>query len=245
MTEEKKMLVIVFKSVFFVILLLMAIVAVLGSKGFFKTDVRKCAEGDAHACEVVRAAMANVVLLDLKNAEPAAVKNGNNGFRDGQTYKTVVIGGKTWMAENLNVETDESYCYEDRPANCKKYGRLYTWNAAMKACPSGWHLPSMAEFKTLINAVGGEHIAGRMLKSTSGWIDNGNGADVYNFSALPAGYNGGGGYYTAEGNNASFWSSTENGGEDAYNLDLSYSDGKAGLAGNDKILGLSVRCVKD
>lgn len=244
MTEEKKMLVIVFKSVFFVILLLMAIVAVLGSKGFFKTDVRKCAEGDAHACEVVRAAMANVVLLDLKNAEPAAVKNGNNGFRDGQTYKTVVIGGKTWMAENLNVETDESYCYEDKPANCKKYGRLYTWNAAMKACPSGWHLPSMAEFKTLINAAGGEHIAGRMLKSTSGWIDNGNGADVYNFSALPAGYNGGG-YYTAEGDMALFWSSSQKDDDNAVGMHFNHDYNSALQHDYGTDFGLSVRCVKD
>mgnify|MGYP003552670525 CR=1 FL=1 len=85
--------------------------------------------------------------------------------RDGKTYKIVKIGNQTWMAENLNVKTKDSWCYDDEESNCKKYGRLYTRRAAMKACPSGWHLPSKSEFETLIEAVGGKSEAGKMLKS--------------------------------------------------------------------------------
>ena len=89
--------------------------------------------------------------------------------RDGKVYKTIQIGSQTWMAENMNYEKTGSYCYDDDPANCEKYGRLYTWGAALNACPEGYHLPTAEEFATLISNVGGEEIAGKMLKSSTGW----------------------------------------------------------------------------
>ena len=103
-------------------------------------------------------------------------------LRDGKTYKTVKIGYQVWMAENLNYETDSSCCYEDKKFFCHKFGRLYSWNAAMQACPAGWHLPSDNEWKTLFEAVGGESVlddmtirfyttAGKKLKSSNGWND--------------------------------------------------------------------------
>ena len=169
--------------------------------------------------------------------------------RDGQTYKTVTIDTQTWMAENLNYETANSYCYNDDASNCTKYGRLYTWAAATAACPGGWHLPTRAEFETLFTAVGGQSSAGKMLKSTSGWANKGNGTDVFGFSALPAGNRANDGDYFSEGSSegygAGFWSSTENGSDDAYLMRLYYDYDSAYLSLNVKNFGFSVRCLKD
>jgi len=125
-------------------------------------------------------------------------------FRDGQTYKTVKIGDQVWMAENLNYAylqpTDSldstSFCYNDSVEYCEKYGRLYTWAAAVDSaglfssegkgcgyyaqctftkhirgvCPDGWHVPDTTEYQTLIAMVSGDdRTAGRLLKSSSGW----------------------------------------------------------------------------
>ena len=190
--------------------------------------------------------------------------------RNGQTYKTVTIGTQTWMAENLNYETANSYCYKDSVSNCTKYGRLYTWAAAMDSvgtwssngkgcgydvacsptypvrgvCPEGRHLPDTTEWNTLFTAVGGRLTAGTMLKSISGWYNSGDGTDTYSFSALPAGNCDDGGCYS-EGNDASFWSSTEGSSSSAYHMLLYDSDDGAYLLGCGKYNEFSVRCVKD
>ena len=206
--------------------------------------------------------------------------------RDGQTYKTVKIGEQWWMAENLNyaytdvpfkyssyTSDSTSWCYDNDAANCAKYGRLYTWAAAMDSvgtwstngmgcgyvgicnlgnvkvrgvCPEGWHLPSRYEWITLLTAAGGIETAGIMLKSTEGWISNGNGSDAYSFSALPAGYrNYGGNYYGGGGYYSYFWSSTEYDSDLAYGMGLYYINDNAYLYGYDKVDGFSVRCLKD
>jgi len=108
--------------------------------------------------------------------------------RDGKTYKYVTIGTQNWMADNLNYEMEGSSCYENDPANCERYGRLYYWDAAQEACPSGWYLPDETEWQTLVNAVGHSSMTEGRLNATSGW-ENGNGTDEYGFSALPGGYN--------------------------------------------------------
>ena len=204
--------------------------------------------------------------------------------RDGQTYKTVTIGTQTWMAENLNyaytgvpykvysyTSDSTSWCYEDGESNCAKYGRFYTWAAAMDSvgtwstngkgcgykktcsptypvrgvCPEGWHLPTIEEFETLFTAVGGQSTAGKVLKSTSGWNSGGNGSDAFAFSALPAGHRDYYGNYNSEGDYAHFWSSTESNSDDAYSMYLFYSVGDACLDYDGKFTGFSVRCLKD
>jgi uncharacterized protein (TIGR02145 family) len=113
--------------------------------------------------------------------------------RDGKVYKTVKIGDQIWMAENLNYNAPGSVYYDNDPKNGEKYGRLYDWKTAWKACPHGWHLPSNEEWGKLFsygdNTIG---TIGRHLKARSGWkrislISNGNGQDTYSFMALPGG----------------------------------------------------------
>ena len=114
--------------------------------------------------------------------------------RDGKTYKTVKIGEQVWMGENLNYYVSSSRCYDNKSTNCEIYGRLYSWETAMKICPEGWHLPSETEWDKLITAIGGKNKAGKALKTRNGWRDykgiSSNGEDAYGFSALPGGYYG-------------------------------------------------------
>ena len=169
-------------------------------------------------------------------------------LRDGRTYKTVTIASQEWMAENLNYEVANSYCYDDEPENCDTYGRLYAWSAAMEACPKGWHLPDFDELMALVEVLGGEKVAGGRLKSTSGWLnferENGNGTDDFGFSALPAG-----GYckglYCGQGEMANFWSSTED--DDIYVRGISLLNGTSNARESlcRKNNAYSVRCIKD
>ena len=174
----------------------------------------------------------------LKPDEPA--EGILTDSRDGQTYRTVKIGDQVWMAENLNFETDSSYCYNDSAKYCAKYGRLYEWSAAMDACPSGWHLPDTAEWRTLLDAVGGDSIAGTMLKSTSGWNSDGNGTDDFGFTVLPAG---GRSSKDFVGEAAAFWTS-EWYGNYAAAIRLLADAFAVRLISGRTYVGHSVRCVK-
>ena len=179
----------------------------------------------------------NITVKDADGPVNITVKDA-----DGNEYPTVKIGQQIWMAKNLNVNVPGSECYENYPAFCEKYGRLYTWEAAMKACPTGWHLPSTEEFETLLSNVGfsGKQ-RGENLRAAS-WK---NGADKFGFSALPAGF-----YFRFSnvfldlGNLTHFWSSTEDGSNDSYYLFVSSHE--AFVRRNyDKLYRYSVRCLQD
>lgn len=182
--------------------------------------------------------------------------------RDGQSYKTVVIGTQTWFAENLNYESSNSWDYLDDTVNGNIYGRLYNWDAANTACPTGWHLASDDEWKTLEIFLGmtpeqadtynqrGEEpftTVGKHLKSTSGWFENGNGDNSSGFSALPGGYRSDFGEYDHLGKYGNFWTSTEYGIGDwgsKFRL-LYYEEDWVYRSNTYKDTGFSVRCLKD
>jgi uncharacterized protein (TIGR02145 family) len=165
--------------------------------------------------------------------------------RDGKTYKKVKIGNQTWMAENLAYEAEGSKCYDNNLANGQKYGRLYNWETAKKACPPGWHLPSDAEWDVLMTAVGGSSTAGIKLKAASGWSGNGNGTDEFGFSALPGGNGNSNGDFNNVGNRGYWWSATEDGAADAWYRIMGHYYATVYRNNNVKTRLFSVRCVQD
>ncbi|MFZ4521896.1 MAG: FISUMP domain-containing protein [Bacteroidales bacterium] len=131
----------------------------------------------------------------------------------GLTYNTVQIGTQCWMRENLNIGTQinntvtqtnnaamEKYCYNDSTINCSIYGGLYQWNEMMQyvttpgaqgICPTGWHVPTEAEFATLATYMGGATVAGGKLKEAGTGhfrAPNTGATNEYGFTALPTGY---------------------------------------------------------
>jgi uncharacterized protein (TIGR02145 family) len=157
--------------------------------------------------------------------------------------KTVVIDSQTWMAENLNYDVEGSKCYDNDPANCAKYGRLYDWETAKKVCPSGWHLPSKGEWGKLFEAVGGEKVAGKKLKAKSGWREGGNGTDEYGFSALPGGHGGSKGRFGIVGYRGFWWSDSHY--YYTWCMYNSYDGALWDIILDEKNGLFSVRCIKD
>jgi uncharacterized protein (TIGR02145 family) len=187
---------------------------------------------------------------------PSKLKTGGcnlNTFtdsRDGKVYKKVQIGTQEWMAENLNYATGNRWCYDNNAANCDIYGRLYDWETAKKACPSGWHLPSDAEWTTLTNFLGGESVAGGKMKSTGTqyWQSpNTYATNSSCLSGLPGGSRNGLGTFYDVGSNGFWWSSTENltTTTNAWHRYLGYGNGDVYRDNSSKTNGYSVRCLRD
>ena len=176
----------------------------------------------------------------------STIQNNSGTFtdpRDGKTYRTVKIGEQVWLAENLAYEYGKNKCYDNDPENCRKYGRLYYWEDAVNAVPSGWHLPSKEEWTAF---TGGESTLGIVLKAASGWACGGNGVDVYGFSALPGGHGWYDGSFIGIGEYACWWTASEYESSCAYYLIMYNGREGAHFNGTFKTRCLhSVRCVKD
>lgn len=177
--------------------------------------------------------------------------------RDGKTYKTIKIGNQEWMAENLAYKTTTGcWIYGDKEDNYAKFGRLYTWEAALEAVPAGWHIPSDNEWKEIEIVLGmsqgdadrtdfrGSN-EGKRLKAIKGWSEDGNGTDDFGFSALPGGFRSNSGSFLVGDWYGYFWSSTERDVASAWFRLLSYNHTKICRNFSFKEDAYSVRCVKD
>ncbi len=188
----------------------------------------------------------------------------------GQTYHTVLIGNQCWLKENLNIgtmipggvkQTDngiiEKYCSGNLEYNCEVYGGLYQWNEVMQyvttqkargICPEGWHIPAAADWQQLANHLGGNSVAGGILKEagTSHWYKpNYKATNSVGFTALPTGrwidW-----YFTWISYSAWFWTSTLNN----WKIDIRFISHNNESFGTDRIydtefLGVACRCIKD
>lgn len=185
----------------------------------------------------------------------------------GKTYHTIQIGTQCWLKENLDVGTRingsqhndqtnnsilEKYCYDDLDANCTNYGGLYQWNEAMQyvttegaqgICPDGWHIPTLAEYQTLVTTVGNNSNA---LKAIGQGFGDGAGTNTSGFSALLAGEWQRDDLFLALGWSANFWSSKEGSpAAGAIHMEMWSYGSNIDFYNWGKMHGYSVRCIKD
>ena len=190
---------------------------------------------------------------------------------EGNIYPTVLIGNQWWMAENLRTATysngepipnitdntawtqlsSGAWCnYNHDLANDSLYSKLYNWYTTVDPrglCPTGWHVPTDAEWTVLADYLGGVSVAGGKMKSITGWNgQNMGGTNESGFSGLPGGYraNNSGFFYNV-GYYGYWWSSSEFSSTVAWRRALNYNDGSAGRYNLYKQNGFSVRCLRD
>jgi len=195
---------------------------------------------------------------------------------DGNVYNTVQIGTQCWTQSNLKVSryrngdniptglnnsawentTSGAYAiYNNDPANNGLYGKLYNWYAVSDSrgiCPTGWHVPSDAEWTTLTTFLGGESVAGGPMRSTAtqptpgGWTAPNTGAtNSSGFTGLPGGYRAPGGGFGVLGSLGSWWSSSVAGSGSAWYRDLYFANANAFRDYDFHRIGCSVRCARD
>ena len=209
----------------------------------------------------------DTVLLTFSDPTDKAVLGSFIDPRDGRTYATTTWQGTTWMAENLaweGLDGTLGLCYGNDAAACSTFGRLYTWPQAMGSsspsttypgtargiCPTGWHIPSPAEWDTLGARLGGKSIAADSLRAPSAWLGKTSPRDAIGFAALAAGQ----GYaidttFTGRGTDAWWWTSERRSSAEAVRYGITKDDPdlytSIGYTTGVNAQMFSVRCVKD
>lgn len=192
---------------------------------------------------------------------------------DGNEYDTVVVGTQVWLAENLKTSkyrdgrpiqliTDNTqweqttlpaYCWLGNSITFKEtYGALYNWNAAKLdyLCPSDYHIPTIDEWNTLIDYLGGPEIAGGKIKETGTtyWLSPNTGAtNESGFSARAGGDRSNNGSFMGPGDRGTWWTASpeNNDVRYAWRVYIKYNDGQIYTTTFPKTTGYSVRCIKN
>ncbi len=242
----------------------------LGSFSEFEQRVINCL---SEVSEPVNQEITDSTVLIKGSTLEKEIQTGTVTDIDGNTYKTVKIGDQWWMAENLKVThyrngdaipkvtnnnvwsglSTGAYCeYDNNSENVVTYGRLYNWyavNDSRNIAPTGWHVPTDAEWQTLVDFLGGEKVAGGKLKEagkTHWYSPNAGANNGSGFAALPGGHrNYNYGFFHSVGCYAAFWSSTELTSFSAWYRYLFYLYSEVPRHDDDKRCGFSVRCVMD
>jgi uncharacterized protein (TIGR02145 family) len=209
------------------------------------------------------------------NGSGIIINPGTGVTYNGYTYSSIVLGnGQEWMTENLRtasyrngdpivtgIDNASWYSniigaydiYNNNMDNNYIYGKLYNWyavNDPRQLCPTGWHVPTDAEWSSLTDYLGGEAVAGVKMKKTNGWDDfegqSGNGSNLSGFSGLPGGarfyYDGS---FIYSGRWGYWWASSDSTTSDAWCRRLNYDNGNVFRGSTNKKAGFSVRCLKD
>jgi uncharacterized protein (TIGR02145 family) len=187
---------------------------------------------------------------------------------DGYDYSTIEIGDQCWFAENLrstnylngdpipnvtngsewsSLTTGAQCSYDNDDSNISTYGRLYNWYSvddSRDLCPSGWHVPTDAEWTTLTDFLGGELVAGLKMKSSSSDSPAWNGDNESGFSGLPGGLRLNNGTFSSAGNYGFWWSSSPSSGN-AWFRGLNSGSDDVNRGNLTQRSGFSVRCVRD
>ncbi len=150
--------------------------------------------------------------------------------RDGSTYTTVVLNGNQWISQAIRWKCDQSYCCFDSLQLCEKYGRLYSWKAAQKACPAGYILPSAKDFQSLKSVFGSQVNFEKALAKE--WL------------IKPAGHKTSFGVYYDYDMYAHFWTRDGN-GLHATAFEINFLSYRTYISDFGKDVSLSVICIKD
>lgn len=158
--------------------------------------------------------------------------------RDGKSYRTIKLAGKTWLADNLQYKCDSGIFHvNNNPHYDEDYGFLYTWDSAQKACPEGWHIPTDEEWKGLFDAVGGSVVALLELENYYGFSFPKSGCKT---ERLINGKN-----FASFKEVCCVWSATVDRKGNASRWSMSDKTGEFNPYFVGKTFGFSVRCVKD